>query len=59
VLHLDGATSGPTAFSGNIGEALEKRYELSVVKFEARQNNLPIAVQDILILISAKIKVSL
>ena len=47
VLHLDGTTSGPTAFSGNIGKALEKCHELSVVKFEARQNNLPNALQDI------------
>jgi hypothetical protein len=41
ILHLDGmpTTSGPTAFSGNIGKTLEKCHELPVVKFEARQNN--------------------
>jgi hypothetical protein len=33
VLHLDGTTSGPTVFSGNIGKALEKCHELSIAKF--------------------------
>jgi len=47
VLHKDGTTSGPTAFSGNIGKALEKCHELSVVKCEARENNLPNVLQDI------------
>src|SRR5206468_1938185 len=47
VLHLDGTTSGPTAFSGNIGKALPKCHELPVVKFEARQNNIPTVLQDV------------
>ena len=47
VLHLDGTTSGPTAFSGTIGKALAKCHDLSIVKFEARQNNLPNALHDV------------
>ena len=47
VLNLDGTTSGPTAFNGNIGKALVKCHELSLVKFESRQNNLPNVLQDL------------
>lgn len=47
VLHLDGTTSGPTAFSGTIGKALAKCHDLSIVKFEARQNNLPSGLHDV------------
>ena len=47
VLHIDGTTSGPTAFSGNIGKALAKCHKLSIVKFDARQNNLPNAVHEV------------
>ena len=47
ILHLDGVTSGPTAFSGNIGKALERCQELPVVKFEARRNNLPTVLEDV------------
>jgi len=39
-LHKDGTTSLPITFSGNIWKALENCHEFSVVKFEARQNNL-------------------
>ena len=46
IFHLDGATAGPAAVSGNIGKALEKCNELSVVKFEARKN-LPNGLQNV------------
>ena len=41
MMHLDGTTSGPEAFTGNIGRALKNCNELPVVSFEARPNNLP------------------
>ena len=39
-LHIDDTTSRPSTFSGNIGKALAKCHILSIVKFDARQNNL-------------------
>lgn len=44
VLLLDGTTS---TFAGNIGKALAKCHELSIVKFDARQNNLPNVLEDV------------
>ena len=48
VLHLNSTTSGPTAFSGNIGKVLAKCHKLAIVKFDARQNNLPNALHEVM-----------
>jgi hypothetical protein len=47
MMHLDGTTSGPSAFSGNVGKALQKCGELSIVRFEPRENKLPTMIQKI------------
>ena len=47
MIHLDGTTSGPDVFSGNIGKALPNCNELPVVTFEARRNNLPDKIKDV------------
>lgn len=47
MLHLDGTTTGPTAFSGTIGKQLQNCQELPVTKFEAKQNNLPTVLQKV------------
>jgi hypothetical protein len=40
-LHLDGATSGPRAFSGPLGKQLQSCLNMEVINFEPINGNLP------------------